>query len=136
MESGFDTYMNSRYNFDRTPKKTLLVRWNGANDTKQIDLKLTEPFKIDVLSETINASGNVTSDNRGGFFNGIVIPADSFYNGSGVASHKSKKMNYICSANPTVITKLTGTVTDLDGNDMFKNASDAFVAEFVFVARD
>ena len=45
-------------------------------------------------------------------------------------------MNYICSANPTVITKLTGTVTDLDGNNMFTNASDAFVAEFVFVARD
>ncbi len=177
MESGFDTYMNSRYNFDRLPKKTLLVRWNGTNDTKQIDLKLTEPFKIDVLSDiyldnfttfslgipsaaddsksafvlrinefniqsdsagtvTINASGEVTSDNRGGFFNGIVIPADSFYNGSGVTSHKSKKMNYICSANPTVITKITGTVTDLDGNNMFINASDAFLAEFVFVARD
>jgi len=176
MESGFDTYMNSRYNFDRLPKKTLLVRWNGTNDRKQIDLKLTEPFKIDVLSDiyldnfttfsqdvphapddsksafvlkinefniqsnsagtvTINASGNVTSDNRGGLFNGIVIPADSFYNGSGISSHKSKKMNYICSVNPTVITKLTGTVTDLDGQDMFKNASDAFVAEFVFVAR-
>ena len=26
MESGFDTYMNSGYNFDRTPKKTLLVK--------------------------------------------------------------------------------------------------------------
>lgn len=176
MESGFDTYMNSRYNFDRLPKKTLLVRWNGTNDRKQIDLKLTEPFKIDVLSDiyldnfttftlgvppptddsksafvlkinefniqsnsagtvTINASGNVTSDNRGGLFNGIVIPADSFYNGSGISSHKSKKMNYICSVNPTVITKLTGTVTDLDGQNMFTNASDAFVAEFVFVAR-
>ena len=177
MESGFDTYMNSRYNFDRLPKKTLLVRWNGTDDRKQIDLKLTEPFKIDVLSDiyldnfttfskgkpsatddsksafvlkinefniqsdsagtvTTNASGNVISDNRGGFFNSIVIPADSFYTAAGVSSHKSKKMNYICSANPTVITKLTGTVTDLDGNDMFTNASDAFVAEFVFVARD
>ena len=51
MESGFDTYMNSRYNFDRLPKKTLLARWNGTNDTKKIDLKLTEPFKIDVLSD-------------------------------------------------------------------------------------
>jgi len=69
-------------------------------------------------------------------FNNIVIPADSFYNASGVSSHKSKKMNYICSINPTTITKITGTVTDLDGEAMFPDAGDSFVAEFVFIARD
>ena len=82
-----------------------------------------------------NASGTTVSENRGHIFNNIVIPADSFYNTSGVTSHKSKKMNYICSINPTTITKITGTVTDLDGSSMFENASDSFVAEFVFAAR-
>ena len=82
-----------------------------------------------------NASGVTISDNRGYMFNNIVIPADSFYNGSGVTSHKSKKMNYICSINPTTITKITGTVTDLDGGYMLPTQDDSFVAEFVFVAR-
>jgi hypothetical protein len=80
-----------------------------------------------------NASGVTLSENRGHMFNNIVIPADSFTDR--VSSHKSKKMNYICSINPTTITKITGTVTDLDGSSMFENASDSFVAEFVFAAR-
>ena len=171
MESGFDTYMNSGYNFDRIKKKTMLVRWEPkvANETK-INLDLVEPFRLDVHSDIYldnfttyvktlppvsssssafvlrinefniqsnvagNASGATLSDNRGHMFNNIVIPADSF--DSDVTSHKSKKMNYICSINPTTITKITGTITDLDGGSMFQNASDSFVAEFVFIARD
>jgi hypothetical protein len=174
MESGFDTYMNSGYNFDRIKKKTMLVRWVTANASEtKINLDLVEPFRLDVHSDIYldnfttfvsqkpsasdnsktafvlrinefniqsnvagNASGATLPDNRGHMFNNIVIPADSFYNGSGVSSHKSKKMNYICSINPTTITKITGTVTDLDGSSMFQNASDSFVAEFVFIARD
>jgi hypothetical protein len=171
MESGFDTYMNSGYNFDRIKKKTMLVRWEpkAKNETK-INLDLVEPFRLDVHSDIYldnfttyvqtppapsssssafvlrinefniqsnvagNASGATLPDNRGHMFNNIVIPADSFT--GGVTSHKSKKMNYICSINPTTITKITGTVTDLDGSSMFQNASDSFVAEFVFIARD
>jgi len=176
MESGFDTYMNSGYNFDRIKKKTILVRWVAGSDKKIdkriIKLDLVEPFRLDVLSDIYldnfttfvgktptasaaktafvlrinefniqsnvagNASGVTLSENRGHMFNNIVIPADSFYNASGVSSHKSKKMNYICSINPTTITKITGTVTDLDGEAMFPDAGDSFVAEFVFIARD
>ena len=174
MESGFDTYMNSGYNFDRIKKKTMLVRWVTNNtDEKNINLDLVEPFRLDVHSDIYldnfttfvskqppaptnggtafvlrinefniqsnvagNASGVTLPDNRGHIFNNIVIPADSFYNASGVSSHKSKKMNYICSINPTTITKITGTVTDLDGNPMFPTKGDSFIAEFVFIARD
>ena len=169
METGFDTYMNSGYKFDRIDKKTLLVRWvsSNASDT-EINLNLVEPFRVDVHSDIYldnfttfvskqppaptnggtafvlrinefniqsNVAGNSSGDNRGRLFNNIVIPADSFYNGSGVTSHKSKKMNYICSINPTTITKITGTVTDLDGGYMLPTQDDSFVAEFVFVAR-
>ncbi len=171
MESGFDTYMNSGYNFDRIKKKTMLVRWEPSSpNEKIINLELVEPFRLDVHSDIYldnfttyvktapaassaisafvlrinefniqsnvagNASGVTLTDNRGHMFNNIVIPADSF--DSGVTSHKSKKMNYICSINPTTITKITGTVTDLDGGNMFTNASDSFIAEFVFIARD
>tara|TARA_Y100000389_G_C17317542_1_gene441299 strand:+ start:378 stop:914 length:537 start_codon:yes stop_codon:yes gene_type:complete len=170
MESGFDMYMNSGYNFDRTPTKTLLVRWNSASDFKTIDLSLTEPLKIDVLSDIYldnfttfheNSSGkfitsqesafvlninefNVQSniagenDKRNKVFNNIVIPSDALTKNTVTKitkSHKSKKMNYICSINPTKISKITGSITDLDGGIMFNNASDMFLAEFVFVSR-
>ena len=173
MESGFDTYMNSGYKFDRIDKKTLLVRWVASNASQtEINLDLVEPFRVDVHSDIYldnfttfvsnkppapthagtafvlrinefniqsnvagNASGTTLSDNRGYIFNNIVIPADSFYNASGVTSHKSKKMNYICSINPTTITKITGTLTNLDGDYMLPAIDDSFVAEFVFAAR-
>ena len=178
--STFDIYQNSNYNFDRTPKKTLLLRWSPDGSNQNIDLSLTEPLKIDSLSDVYldnfttyhsnasgffntpeksafvlninefniqtnvagkinyNSSGNVISDNMNNIFNNIVIPSDALSgvtNASYTRSHKSKKMNYICSINPTTISKITGKVTDLDGQAIFNNASDMFLAEFVFVAR-
>lgn len=174
MESGFDTYMNSGYNFDRTPKKTLLVRWHSSvADQSTIDLSLTEPLKIDILSDIyldnfttfhnasnapqfnapaksafvlnineFNTQSNIAgedNDKRKDIFNNIVIPSDALTNNAAdtvTKSHKSKKMNYICSINPTKINKITGSITDLDGGNIFGgNASDMFLAEFVFVAR-
>ena len=174
MESGFDTYMNSGYNFDRLPKKTLLVRWHSSgSDQKTIDLTLTEPFKIDTLCDVyldnfttfhsvassisfstpvksafvlnineFNIKSNIAggdNDKRKSIFNNIVIPADSLSNNATntiTKTHKSKKMNYICSINPTTITKITGKITDLDGGEIFSgNINDMFLAEFVFVAR-
>ena len=171
MESGFDMYMNSGYNFDRTPKKTLLVRWNSASDFKTIDLSLTEPLKIDVLSDVYldnfttfheNSSGKFITSKESAFvlninefntqsnvagednakrkdiFNNIVIPSDALTNltkNKVTKSHKSKKLNYICSVNPTKISKITGSITDLDGDGIFYHANDMFLAEFVFVAR-
>ena len=45
-------------------------------------------------------------------------------------------MNFVCSINPTTITKITGSITDLNGSNIFKNVdTDMFLAEFVFVAR-
>ena len=172
METGFDTYMNSGYNFERTPKKTLIVRWHSSGDQKTIDLSLTEPLKIDVLSDIYldnfttfhNASNDPTFNapeksafvlninefntqsniagpdgKRNNIFNNIVIPSDALTkNGTDqiTKSHKSKKMNYICSINPTTFNKITGKITDLDGGNIFSShIDDMFLAEFVFVAR-
>ena len=172
MESGFDTYMNSGYNFERTPKKTLIVRWHSSvADQSTIDLSLTEPLKVDVLSDIyldnfttyhnasadatfnsaaksafvlgikeFNTQSNIASnsdDHRKDIFNNIVIPSDALTNNTAAKvtkSHKSKKMNYICSINPTTFTKITGKITDLDGDNIF-GSNDMFLAEFVFVAR-
>ena len=172
--SNFDIFQNSGYNFDRTPKKTLLVRWHStAADKQTIDLSLTEPLKIDVLSDIyldnfttfhnasndptfntpqksafvlnineFNTQSNVAGEDnnkRKDIFNNIVIPSDALTNNTAdtvTKSHKSKKMNYICSINPTKINKITGSITDLNGGDIFgANTNDMFLAEFVFVAR-
>jgi len=172
--SDFDIYQNSGYNFDRTPKKTLIVRWHSSgSDAQTIDLSLTEPLKIDVLSDIyldnfttfhnasadaefntpaksafvlnineFNTQSNVAGLNdtkRKDIFNNIVIPSDALTNNTAdtiTKSHKSKKMNYICSINPTTFTKITGKITDLNGATIFgANTNDMFLAEFIFVAR-
>ena len=48
---------------------------------------------------------------------------------------KSKKMNFICSINPTIINTIKGKITDLGGGNMFFSENDMFLAEFVIVAR-
>ena len=175
--SDFNVFQNSRYNFDRTPKKTLIVRWHSNHtDQTTINLDLFEPFKIDTLCDVyldnfktfhsvaalvpfntpaqsafvlkinefniqsnVAGNGDPTSENRQNIFNNIVIPADALSNNATntvTKSHKSKKMNYICSINPTIIEKITGSITDLDGQPIFSgNINDMFLAEFVFVAR-
>ena len=184
MSSNFDIYQNSNYNFDRLPKKTLIIRWSPRGDNyTDINLELVEPLKIDVLSDIYldnfttfhesvtsgsissiseftkaeksafvldinefnihsNAAGvkkSDGSDTMSKMFNNIVIPSDSLSNaptsGSVTKSHKSKKMNFICSINPTIINTIKGKITDLDGGNIFFREEDMFLAEFVIVAR-
>jgi len=47
-------------------------------------------------------------------------------------------VDYYGEINPTTLTKISGTITDLDGGTttMFHSSSDMFLAEFVIVARD
>lgn len=176
MESKNDMYMNSTYNFDRIPNKNLIVRWSSGTDSGDninIDLKLDEPFKIDVLSDIyldnfttyhseqtkpgfnkpeksafvlnineFNIQSNVAGEDgeRNKLFNNIIIPSDALSIAAPptpvIRSHKSKKMNFVCSINPTKITKITGSITDLNGGNIFdSNDDDMFLAEFVFVAR-
>jgi hypothetical protein len=90
-----------------------------------------------------NIKTNIASnslENNSPCFNNILIPADAISarsNAEITRTHKSKKMNYICSINPTILTKITGSITGLDGTTaMFAgDANDMFLAEFIFVAR-
>ena len=167
----FQYYENTRYNFDRIPKKTLLLRWYSSSDPITINLDLMEPFKIDTLCDIyldnftthhatvfpfntaelsafvlnineFNIKSNIASNsdtNRKDIFDNIVIPSDALSNNTTAAitkSHKSKKMNYVGTINPTTLTKITGKITDLNGQAIFTNkGNDMFLAEFVFVAR-
>lgn len=175
MSSELEIFQNSIYDFNRLPRKTLLLKWNAtANDAKTIKLSLTEPFKVDVLSDVyldsfttfhsvlgagntqfdspeksafvlnineFNIQTNVASHNNTGnsIFNNILIPSDALSlngNNNTTKTHKSKKMNYICSVNPCTLNNITGLITDLNKNDIFNQSpNDMFIAEFLFVAR-
>jgi hypothetical protein len=73
-----------------------------------------------------NVNSNVASTSSGQqIFNKIYIPNENndLNDVHSVVLHKGKKMNYICSINPTKITKLSGKITDLEGNSMFSTAN-------------
>ena len=73
-------------------------------------------------------------------FNKIVIPNE--YVSGGTQTHKGKKMNYICSINPTKLFQINGTITDAGQTGTVPTYGEAiqadgrFIAEFVIVARD
>ena len=98
----------------------------------------------------INEFNNQGNSSEGNTFNKIVIPhviPTSGESGEYRKIHKSRKLNYICSMNPTTLSRLSGTITGLDGttkmfartgpgSDSNPYVSDMFLAEFVIVARD
>ena len=82
-------------------------------------------------------TGNPSNPTNPGIFHKLLIPNE---NGDGDANttaiHKGKKMNYICSINPTKLRNLSGIITNLDGGTAFQDDTSRFIAEFIIVARD
>ena len=157
-------YQNPGYQLERMDKKTLILHHNMSNATT-FNIDLYEPLKIDKLSDIylesfttyhstttpaagINSSAyvfdinelNINSNSSiGHTFNKLVIPNE--IDGDNVVEtrtiHKSKKLNYICSINPSTLTKISGTVTGLTTTtNMFASSDDAFIMELLIVSRD
>ena len=131
----------------------------------EFNIKLYEPFKIDKKSEiyldnftTFNSNlafdykniafllkikefnmniGVASNTNNSNIYNSIVIPNDntSVLNYHTAVSHKSKKFNYVCDINPTTITNITGSITNLEGEPIFHNSSSANPTQFTYVLR-
>ena len=132
---------------------------NVLSGPNEFSIKLHEPLIIDKLSDiyldsfttskckqstsdlmcfilNINEFNNHSNSNNSKIFNSIIIPNEEGASASAQAKvHKGKKMNYICSINPTKLSNITGKIQSLGGNNMF-NGSGRFIAEFVIVARD
>jgi len=130
----------------------------GGNE---FNVKLHEPLRIDRLSDVyldsfitfdadLNNSKNTSAfvlsinefniqsnSNSSDIFNNIIIFNNTTMADTSVL-HKSKKFNYICSINPSTLTKLSGNITFLDGSTKaFSETEKArFLAEFMIVARD
>tara|TARA_B100000427_G_scaffold314384_1_gene307491 strand:- start:462 stop:1190 length:729 start_codon:yes stop_codon:yes gene_type:complete len=113
------------------------------------DLINTSAFVLNI-NEFNNQGNSSLNDNDTKLFNKIVIPhtiPTSGESGEYRKIHKSRKLNYICSTNPTTLSSLTGTISGLDGTkNLFVRTgsglgsnpfvSDMFLAEFVIIARD
>ena len=154
-------YQNSGYNFNRTERKTLIIDKAHANNVSEHTADLIEPFIIDKLSDiylesftthdavihTDDSVGknmafvlsidelNINSNsNNSHTFNKIIIPNEST-SSTGVHVHKSKKLNYICSINPTKLNKLTITITGLDKDEVMFGSNGRYILELIFIAR-
>jgi len=157
-------YQNTNYSFERNERKTLIldvVISNGIAFSED----LHEPFIIDKLSDIyldsfvthggiINTNGTTNNhmgfifdidqfniknnSNNANFFNKLFIPNEDNSGTNKTFTHKGKKHNFVCSINPTTITKLSGTVHNLNSivATMFHVTHGRFVAEFVIVDRD
>ena len=151
-------YQNTNYSFERREKQTLILDLNISTDlTFSIDLE--EPLIIDKLSDIyleyfitsnckqsnkdrmgfilkIDQFNIKTNTNNNSLLGGIFIPNEEGNSASAqVIVHKGRKMNYICSINPTKLSNITGTLTSFDGITAFTGTGHA-VVEFVIVARD
>jgi hypothetical protein len=144
---------------------TIRFKQNGETSTCNMGFILKiDQFNIQsvVATNLSHTSGDVTHfTNR--INGGIFIPneATGTINEVNTSIHKGKKMNYICSINPTKINKITGSISDmgvksatLGGTVRFSTAADPvfygnpfaagdttgtparFIAEFIIVARD
>ena len=153
-------YQTTRSRFERVERKSLIIDVNIGSTATTFSVSLHEPLKIDKLSDiyldtfsTKNCTENTDTNamafllginefninsNSGGnakAFNKILIPNSSSTTGVHIATHKDKKFNYVCSINPTTLSQINGTITNLDGGSIF-DASSRFIAEFIIVARD
>jgi len=163
-ESAMNTmYQNTRASHsERTQRKSIILDVSiGTNLT--FNETLHEPLKIDKLSDiyleafttfqpktggdktkigfllNINEFNINTNSNNSKAYNSIFIPNDqtTVSDPALVRTHKGKKLNYICSINPETISKLSGSLTLLDGSTtIFASTNGRFIAEFVIVARE
>ncbi len=159
------TYQNVNYNYDRTERKTLIIDCNigsSSSDQMTFNVDLIEPLFIDKQSDiflehfttTQTFKHDASNDNYPAFVlkvdqfniqnstnkselqNALIIPNETSTNGAFEARiHKGKKLNYICSINPTKLTKLSGSVTALDGSNPIFTTNGRFIAEFIIVPR-
>ena len=134
-------YENTRYNFERTARKTITIFTHGTVTSEVHDLN--EPLIIDACSEVyldsfisnnVRKTGNLAEifilgvdefniqsvSNESKYNNKLIIPNTT---GSGSLSavntitHRATKFNYVGTINPCTLTKLTVSLTDNGGID-------------------
>jgi hypothetical protein len=76
-----------------------------------------------------------TNTNDPLFKDKIIIPNESTDDAK-TFNHMSRKMNYICSINPTTLEDITGSIMNLESITIGTHSSTRFIAELVIVSRE
>tara|TARA_B100000427_G_scaffold178710_1_gene148707 strand:- start:65 stop:607 length:543 start_codon:yes stop_codon:yes gene_type:complete len=97
-------------------------------------------FVVDIKEFNINTTTNryrkLSPFALTNSFNKIVIPnADDGAGFTRTKTHKGRKLNQVCTLNPSTISNLTIKITDLEGKTMFRE-NGRIIFEFVIVERD
>ena len=96
-------------------------------------------FVVDIKELNVNTSTNLysTGTTVTNTFNKIIIPNEATTAGAVTKVHKGRKLNYVCTLNPTTIANLNIKITDLAGSaSMFGDATGRILFELIIVARD
>lgn len=164
-DSELKLFQNSGYIDHRNQKQILILDIDQDRDGSAggvFKVSLAEPLIIDKLSDiyldsltTWNCNPNTTEEARGfildidqleiktnsntvNFYNKIFIP-NSASNASQTTLHKTKKLNYICSINPTTLSTISGSLKHADGVAAWNNSTGTTpkaTLEFVIISRN
>ena len=124
-----DVYLESFTTFSCSNNNTSSQNMCFLLDIEEFNINSNSAFNA-----SKNSSGILNNTSGTYSFNRIVIPNESD-SGTGTKIHKSKKLNYICSINPTRISSINGKVTNLDNGPIFAGGG-RFILELVIIARD
>jgi len=89
----------------------------------------TMAFSLQINEFNVNSNSASSASNQN-IFNRIIIPNDhsSIDDVHSCVVHKGKKLNYVCSINPSRLSKITGKITDLGGKSIYSK-SDGLTAD-------
>ena len=99
----------------------------------------TIAFVVDIKEFNVNTSTNLysTGTTVTNTFNKIIIPNEATTASAVTKVHKGRKLNYVCTLNPTTIANLTIKITDLAGSaSMFGDSTGRILFELIIVSRD
>lgn len=129
IDSLSDIYLDSFTTFkaynNRNPFSTALPAAQSSQPNSLIFFLEIDQFNIK------------TSSNDALLWNKIIIPNESTsVTNIGTYVHKSKKMNYICSINPTILKNITGSLMNQESTTIMNDVTNGrFIAEFVIISR-
>lgn len=159
-----DLYSNTKYSFDRDESKTIIISVPMTTTDNTFSVVLSENLTVDKHSDvyldsltTYNCKTSDSSEVDMGFVlsidqfeiksssnqetgkaditRSLFIPNDQHDAVVDVSkTHKGKKLNYICSINPTNIHRISGKITNI-GNQTIFAGNGRFIAEFVIVGK-
>ena len=147
-------YQNQGYQEERTERKTVIIDSSMNADDNTFEVTLSEPLKIDKLSDIFLDSFVTTGEKTKGDMMAFVLKIDQFninsivgtndndadrtgiHNEGGIfipnetsgdasTIHKGRKMNYVCSINPQKISKISGVLTNIASGSAFNDKADS-----------